>query len=115
MKTLSARQAQSCEDAKRPKCVCRCGGRLHGAKRSNVCDLPVLDPHYPGKPCPACGGDGKCQRCRGTGRFRYIERDGEESHKCWVCNETGKCKRCGGTGGVLRKEAREKAEQVRRT
>ncbi len=28
---LSNRQASACENAKHPRCKCRCGGRLHGA------------------------------------------------------------------------------------
>jgi hypothetical protein len=28
---LSKAQAAACENAKRPQCVCRCGGALHGA------------------------------------------------------------------------------------
>ena len=27
---LTQRQARTCEHAKKAKCVCRCGGRLHG-------------------------------------------------------------------------------------
>lgn len=27
---LTRAQAQSCEEAEYPRCVCRCGGRLHG-------------------------------------------------------------------------------------
>lgn len=33
IKPLSFRQAQNCETARESKCVCRCGGRLHGAAR----------------------------------------------------------------------------------
>jgi hypothetical protein len=33
MKPLTKRQARRCEDAKNPRCRCRCGGRLHGAQR----------------------------------------------------------------------------------
>lgn len=47
---LSPRQAQKCEDAHEPKCVCRCGGRLHGAKRGDgrafLGSLAEGDPHY---------------------------------------------------------------------
>lgn len=54
MKALSLKQAQSCENALHPRCRCRCGGRLHGAKRGgeSVPDrqffsgLPEDDPHY---------------------------------------------------------------------
>lgn len=30
---LSQKQAQACENALTPRCRCRCGGQLHGAKR----------------------------------------------------------------------------------
>lgn len=30
---LSLKQAQACENALTPRCRCRCGGALHGAKR----------------------------------------------------------------------------------
>ncbi len=46
MKMLSIRQASRCEEAKMPRCRCRCGGRLHGAKRGvDVTALPSDDPH----------------------------------------------------------------------
>ncbi len=54
MKPLSEKQARSCEEAKDPVCKCRCGGRLHGARRGGDNDtprsffegLPEDDPHY---------------------------------------------------------------------
>jgi len=112
MRNLSARQAQSCEEAKYPKCVCRCGGKLHGAKRGNVCAMPINDFHYPGKSCATCGGTGKCAWCVGTGQRAYLGR----AELCWYCepNGSGKCRKCAGTGGVLRKGSYEKAEEVRR-
>lgn len=47
MRTLSERQASACENATTPRCRCRCGGLLHGAKRGAVTQLPPSDPHYP--------------------------------------------------------------------
>lgn len=54
MRYLSLKQAQSCENALHPRCRCRCGGLLHGAKRGgeNVPSakwfnsLPIDDPHF---------------------------------------------------------------------
>lgn len=53
MKGLSAKQAQACEEALNPRCRCRCGGALHGAKRKGYEDgrafyetLPEDDPHH---------------------------------------------------------------------
>jgi hypothetical protein len=51
MKELSLRQAQRCEEAREPVCKCRCGGRLHGAKRNGGSasffgELPEDDPHH---------------------------------------------------------------------
>lgn len=53
-KQLSFRQAQRCEEAREPVCKCRCGGRLHGAKRNGASGgsreffetLPEDDPHH---------------------------------------------------------------------
>jgi hypothetical protein len=113
MKQLSAFQAQSCEEAKQPKCVCRCGGTLHGGKRGNVCTFAWDDPHYPGKPCATCVATGKCPWCSGTGK-RELYGSGQMV-PCWYCepNGSGKCKKCAGTGGVLRKGSYERAEEVR--
>ena len=36
---LSEKQAQACENALNPRCRCRCGGKLHGAKRGGE-ELP---------------------------------------------------------------------------
>jgi hypothetical protein len=50
MRDLSYRQAGACESAKHPKCRCRCGGRLHGAKRAGQAGKDwerVQDPHNP--------------------------------------------------------------------
>jgi hypothetical protein len=50
MKRLSLRAAQRCETACKPTCRCRCGGALHGAKRSEDAEffqtLPEDDPHH---------------------------------------------------------------------
>ena len=51
--SLTARQAAACENATRPKCTCRCGGKMHGAGRGSVRALPVGDPHYPDDEPPA--------------------------------------------------------------
>lgn len=46
MKALSERQAARCEDAKTPRCRCRCGGVLHGCGRGvDFRALPPEDPH----------------------------------------------------------------------
>lgn len=78
-KPLSFNQARSCEEALRPRCRCRCGGKLHGAKRGNVDSLPKDDLHFPGRECPYCWGSGRqpgslpgvegwlCPRCKGAG------------------------------------------------
>lgn len=61
MRQLSERQARNCEEARTPRCRCRCGGRLHGVKRGGnnpertfYEDLPDDDPHHlkPKKPAP---------------------------------------------------------------
>ena len=44
--------AARCENATTPRCRCRCGGKLHGAKRviaspKGVWALPKDDPHHP--------------------------------------------------------------------
>jgi hypothetical protein len=47
---LSLRELNSCENATTKRCECRCGGRLHGARRvkddKGYADLPKDDPHY---------------------------------------------------------------------
>jgi hypothetical protein len=52
MRRLSERQARNCEEARLPRCRCRCGGALHGAKRGGdnpprewYESLPPDDPH----------------------------------------------------------------------
>lgn len=82
-RALSWAQAQSCENATKPRCQCRCGGALHGAKRGRVVALPLDDPHSPTTTCPVCQGDGavlragvydergitrQCPKCKGAGR-----------------------------------------------
>lgn len=52
-KPLTERQARNCEEALHPRCRCRCGGTLHGAKRAGISNpsrqwyenLPREDPH----------------------------------------------------------------------
>jgi len=47
---LSLREINSCENATTKRCECRCGGRLHGARRVNndkdYAKLPKDDPHF---------------------------------------------------------------------
>lgn len=52
MRRLSERQARNCEEARLPRCRCRCGGALHGARRGGAGasrefyeSLPEGDPH----------------------------------------------------------------------
>jgi hypothetical protein len=44
MRALSQRQAGRCENAAFPKCRCRCGGTLHGARRTTASG-GLADPH----------------------------------------------------------------------
>ena len=53
---LSYRQAQTCEQAAKPRCRCRCGGAMHGAKRGDVRALDLEDPHCPKRTCRVCRG-----------------------------------------------------------
>lgn len=56
MRALSQRQASACETASTRRCICRCGGALHGSNRQlqagvedpveYVVGLPEEDPHY---------------------------------------------------------------------
>ncbi len=47
MRALGEMQAARCEYATKPRCKCRCGGTLHGARRVNdVTALPPADPHH---------------------------------------------------------------------
>ncbi|MGE0160714.1 MAG: hypothetical protein AB7T31_15005 [Gemmatimonadales bacterium] len=46
MKPLSYAAAARCENATHPRCKCRCGGVLHGAKRNRPENLPPDDPHH---------------------------------------------------------------------
>ena len=51
-RALSARAAWNCEQALEERCCCRCGGKLHGAKRAFV---SRNDPHATAFYCPTCG------------------------------------------------------------
>lgn len=42
------------------------------------------------QPCGACGGNGNCKTCGGTGKY--------SGNECWVCHGSGVCTRCNGTG-----------------
>jgi hypothetical protein len=52
MRTLTARQATTCETARTKRCRCRCGGLLHGAGRFATGDeareLADDDAHHAG-------------------------------------------------------------------
>lgn len=54
-RSLTARQAASCENAKSPPsaCKCRCGGAAHGKGRGQVRALDTTDPHFPDDEAPA--------------------------------------------------------------
>lgn len=58
-KALSYRQAASCESATKPRCRCRCGGTLHGAKRADPRELPSEDPHHAIPTCSLWIGNGR--------------------------------------------------------
>ena len=48
MKQLGLKAAQRCENSEHGRCRCRCGGRLHGAKRGLDEDFfATLDPSDP--------------------------------------------------------------------
>jgi hypothetical protein len=48
---ISRKRAFECENAIEKRCRCRCGGKLHGAKRTGLFDrLSPSDPHYVPKP-----------------------------------------------------------------
>jgi hypothetical protein len=48
VRRLSARQALTCETAKGKRCMCRCGGLLHGRGLvRELEDAPKLDEHDP--------------------------------------------------------------------
>lgn len=72
-RALSYSQARTCEEACQPRCTCRCGGTLHGAKRGDVRGLPLEDPHAVRRVCLKCQGSGKllndlpCWKCHGQG------------------------------------------------
>ena len=83
LRALSLRSADRCENAVNHVCKCRCGGKLHGAKRGNVRDLPFDDPHSPARKCGGCKGEGeirygtvkvKCGKCDGVGKVLPRER-----------------------------------------
>lgn len=53
-RALGEGAAGRCENAKTPRCKCRCGGKFHGAARlrasgapPTLFDLPEDDPHHP--------------------------------------------------------------------
>ena len=42
MKKLSRHAAANCEQAKRPRCRCRCGGALHGSSFHGLTDDEII-------------------------------------------------------------------------
>lgn len=87
MRALSQRSADRCENAVNHVCKCRCGGKLHGAKRGNVRELPLDDPHSPAQKCKSCDGKGEnvytsysgvtksvCRKCEGKGKILPSEK-----------------------------------------
>lgn len=64
--------------------------------------------------CPSCGGNGKCDNCRGKGETtcytcngtgKCEDCRGKGKVDCYYCNGTGQCSHCNGTGydGTCRK------------
>ena len=53
----------------------------------------------PKKPCPECNGNGRCEKCRGTGKWPYGSSTAKE---CPWCDKKGNgvCKRCHGKGEI---------------
>lgn len=45
-RALSAAAATRCEEARDPRCRCRCGGAAHGLRRGPTWELPPEDPHH---------------------------------------------------------------------
>jgi len=83
-RALTYQQASRCENAEKPVCRCRCGGKFHGSKRGKVTALPFDDPHSPTKACPTCRGvDPTCARCRGLGRVYVKSVPPEEQYPAW--------------------------------
>ena len=52
------------------------------------------------KECSSCHGTGKCQLCKGTGRFGYPGVGPVDIYptKCSTCQGSGDCRVCRGTG-----------------
>ncbi len=66
MRPLTEKQARSCENAKKKRCRCRCGGALHGAGRLLATAprwkfelLPELDPRRLGSAAGKGRGKGE--------------------------------------------------------
>lgn len=58
------------------------------------------------KPCVACGGDGGCNACSGTGVDVGVAVMGGSEVNCERCGGVGACPVCGGSGEVIEEEAR---------
>lgn len=78
---ISYRAARNCEYARESPCRCRCGGKLHGAKRADPRFLPANDPHSVVRACKKCDGEGLIH-C-------YVGTPGEFTLKCGYCHGTG--------------------------
>lgn len=57
------------------------------------------------KPCAACGGDGTCDACKGTGVDVGVALMGGYEGDCGRCGGAGACPVCGGSGEVIEDEA----------
>jgi hypothetical protein len=53
------------------------------------------------KPCAACGGDGRCNACSGTGVDVGAAVMGGSEVDCERCGGVGACPVCGGSGEVI--------------
>ncbi len=57
------------------------------------------------KPCAACGGDGGCNACSGTGVDVGVAVMSGSEVACERCGGAGACPVCGGAGEVIEDEA----------
>jgi hypothetical protein len=56
----------------------------------------LTSPTLGGEPCNNCNSTGRCNHCRGTGK--YVPWDPNCDRKCYSCNGTGVCGFCQGSG-----------------
>src|ERR1019366_9692012 len=69
------------------------------AVKSDACSI-LFRGTLMAKQCGSCHGTGKCQVCKGTGRFGYPgvgPVDNYPDH-CNACQSSGDCRACRGTG-----------------